>query len=135
MMASTLLRRHLARASPALSPRPATISPSLIPRRTLCSTSVRRQAEPVTDSRTSAQTGARGVFDTHTVEDLHGMSAADILLETGTRKDAQMRHFTGTPVLSPYLLHAIVDGVDAVYCVQLTLGAWLRNVSVVILAY
>ena len=35
------------------------------------------------------------MFDTHTVEDLQGMHAADILAETGTRKDAQMRHFTG----------------------------------------
>ena len=31
----------------------------------------------------------------HTVEDLHGMSAIDILSETGTRKDTSMRHFTG----------------------------------------
>jgi NADH dehydrogenase (ubiquinone) Fe-S protein 2 len=31
----------------------------------------------------------------HTVEDLHGMSAVDILAETGTSKDTAMRHFTG----------------------------------------
>jgi NADH dehydrogenase (ubiquinone) Fe-S protein 2 len=34
-------------------------------------------------------------LDTHTVEDLHGMSAAEILAETGTRADTKLRHFTG----------------------------------------
>ncbi|KAG1747722.1 hypothetical protein EDB19DRAFT_1686490 [Suillus lakei] len=65
-MASTLLRRQLA-----------------LPKRSLLhsfsSSVARRQQE---------------VHETHTVEDLHGMSAADILKETGTRADAKLRHFT-----------------------------------------
>ena len=32
-------------------------------------------------------------FDYHTVEDLHGMSAAEIL--SGPEEDSKMRHFTG----------------------------------------
>ena len=39
--------------------------------------------------------GGKNVFDTHTVEDLHGMHATDILAEAGTAKEAKMRHFTG----------------------------------------
>lgn len=35
------------------------------------------------------------MFDYHTVEDLHGMSAADILAEPESRTDSKMRHFTG----------------------------------------
>lgn len=37
----------------------------------------------------------KSVFDTHTVEDLHGMSASEILAETGSRAEASLRHFTG----------------------------------------
>ncbi|KAF8555094.1 Ndufs2, NADH:ubiquinone oxidoreductase 49 kd subunit [Imleria badia] len=40
---------------------------------------------------------AKNPLDTHTVEDLHGMSAAEILAETGTRADTKLRHFTGAP--------------------------------------
>lgn len=39
--------------------------------------------------------GGKNVFETHTVEDLHGMSASDILAESGTRADSKLRHFTG----------------------------------------
>ena len=103
-MASTLLRRQLARAPSRITSR--TCAPTLSARRPLSSTSV-VQAEDITDPKVSARTqGARSVFDTHTVEDLHGMSAADILLETGTRRDTQMRHFTGTP-------HSYLAPVDA----------------------
>jgi len=42
--------------------------------------------EPVEDRR---KTG----FDYHTVEDLHGMTAAEIL--SGPNEDPKMRHFTG----------------------------------------
>jgi len=34
-------------------------------------------------------------FDYHTVEDLQGMTAQEILAESGTRQDEKMRHFTG----------------------------------------
>lgn len=43
----------------------------------------------------ASETSARSAFDYHTVEDLHGMSAADILSEPESRADAKMRHFTG----------------------------------------
>ncbi|KAF9237057.1 Ndufs2, NADH:ubiquinone oxidoreductase 49 kd subunit [Melanogaster broomeanus] len=49
------------------------------------------------------------VLDTHTVEDLHGMSAAEILAETGTRADAKLRHFTGAQYYSPQ--HPAAHGV------------------------
>jgi hypothetical protein len=39
------------------------------------------------------------VFDYHTVEDLHGMDAADILADPISRPDSKMRHFTGEFVL------------------------------------
>jgi hypothetical protein len=35
------------------------------------------------------------VFNRHIAEELQGVSASEILAESGTRKDAQMRHFTG----------------------------------------
>ncbi|KAF9780920.1 nife hydrogenase-like protein [Thelephora terrestris] len=38
--------------------------------------------------------GAKNVFDSHTVEDLHGMHASDILAESGSRKEAKVGHFT-----------------------------------------
>ena len=72
-MASALLRRHL------------------VPKPTLFrsfSTSPARWKPEV-------QSTAKGPFDTHTVEDLHGMSASEILAETGTRADTKLRHFTG----------------------------------------
>lgn len=51
------------------------------------------------DVRQSGPSGS-GVFKTHTVEDLHGMSASDILAESGRAShDTQMRHFTGMPFL------------------------------------
>lgn len=34
-------------------------------------------------------------FDYHTVEDFQGMTAQEILAESGTRQDEKMRHFTG----------------------------------------
>ncbi|TFY71801.1 hypothetical protein EVG20_g1200 [Dentipellis fragilis] len=80
-MASTLLRRQLAR------------SPRLPSRRAFASSSLLSQ-ELSSASRPAHTKEGRHVFDTHTVEDLHGMSAKDILAETGARKESQMRHFT-----------------------------------------
>ncbi|KAG1747706.1 Ndufs2, NADH:ubiquinone oxidoreductase 49 kd subunit [Suillus lakei] len=76
-MASTLLRRQLA-----------------LPRRSLLrsfSSSVARRQPEVVQPGTN---GTNNLYETHTVEDLHGMNAADILKETGTRADAKFRHFT-----------------------------------------
>ncbi|KAI0685072.1 NADH dehydrogenase I, D subunit [Cytidiella melzeri] len=87
-MATTLLRRQLARASPRLAA--STSTPSFAARRTLSNTAAPK-AEPVL-----TQSG-KPVHETHIAEDLHGMPATEILLETGTRRDAQMRHFTGNP--------------------------------------
>lgn len=77
-MASALLRRQL-----TLPKRPLL--------RPFSSSVARRQPEVVQPGTN----GANNVFQTHTVEDLHGMSAAEILTETGTRADAKLRHFTG----------------------------------------
>lgn len=77
-MASTLLRRQLA-----------------LPRRSLFrsfSSSVGRRQPEVVQPDTN---GTNNLYQTHTVEDLQGMSAAEILKETGTRADAKLRHFTG----------------------------------------
>lgn len=94
-MASTLLRRQLARA-PRLSTASSPSSSLLASRRHLSSTPAALQAEPVVDSKAAPQTaGVKNLLNTHTVEDLQGLHASDILAETGTRKDAQMRHFTG----------------------------------------
>jgi len=51
--------------------------------RHLATSSILRQAD---DTKKTA-------FDYHTVEDLHGMTATEIL--TGPTDDAKMRHFTG----------------------------------------
>lgn len=56
--------------------------------RFLSTSALRAQATPVAPE-------GKHALDYHTVEDLHHMSAEDILSETGTRKDATMRHFTG----------------------------------------
>lgn len=34
-------------------------------------------------------------LDVHTVEDIHHLTAEEALAETGTRRDATLRHFTG----------------------------------------
>ncbi|KAF9447841.1 NADH dehydrogenase I, D subunit [Macrolepiota fuliginosa MF-IS2] len=57
--------------------------------RTIATSSICRLEQKTQDAKSS--------FDYHTVEDLHGMSAQQILAEPGTRDDAKMRHFTGTP--------------------------------------
>ena len=97
---ASILRRQFARASRPL------ISQRLSAR--CLSTSTARKAEPARASasaerRESALSSAqaqgessKSFTDFHTVEDLQGMTALDLLSETGTRKDGQMRHFTGT---------------------------------------
>jgi len=80
-MASTMLRRQLCSRFPR------------IPQRSLSSTSAVRQ---LSQAQQAAQTtGAKNVSETHTVEDLQDMHASDILAETGSRKEAKIRHFTG----------------------------------------
>ena len=95
-MASTLLRRQLARAqrlpsSTFNSSRPSLLLPDTA-RRHLSRSAV-AQAEPAVSPGTTR--GGKNVFETHTVEDLHGMHASEILAETGTRPETQLRHFTG----------------------------------------
>ena len=87
-MASALLRRQLAHKI-------------TLPRRCLFSStsSVLAQAAPQQDqsssSTTTAAPGGKNAFSRHIAEDLQGVSASEVLAESGTRKDAQMRHFTG----------------------------------------
>ena len=51
-----------------------------------------QQAQATTEEKTP--------HDYHTVEDLQGLHAAQILPTPGSEKDAKMRHFTGKFVLS-----------------------------------
>jgi NADH dehydrogenase (ubiquinone) Fe-S protein 2 len=84
-MASSLLRRQLAR------------NVGLSHRRFLsCSPALAQSAsqDPVT--------ATPGAYARHIAEDLQGVSASDILAESGTRKDAQMRHFTGEIFCFPF---------------------------------
>ncbi|KAL0952189.1 hypothetical protein HGRIS_008800 [Hohenbuehelia grisea] len=83
-MASLVFRSLKAARSAA----PKTVS------RSIATTSSLLQAEPAPGADTAKTQGAKNVFEYHTVEDLHGMSAAEILAETGTRAEAKMRHFT-----------------------------------------
>ncbi len=95
-MASTLLRRQLARTlRPSSTSPPSSSSTSSLfsAARRHISRSAVAQAEPAVATATTQ--GGKNVFDTHTVEDLHGMHASEILAETGSRPEAQLRHFTG----------------------------------------
>lgn len=94
-MASTLLRRQLARA-PRLVPSSSTLSsPALLARRQVSSTPQTNAQHAEQPSMGARSTGAKNVFEAHTVEDIKNIPHVDILAETGTRRDAEMRHFTG----------------------------------------
>jgi NADH dehydrogenase (ubiquinone) Fe-S protein 2 len=67
-------------------------------RRTL-STSPIIAATNANDVAGKGKYGSTYVMDTHTVEDLQGMSAQDVLAEHGGRPEKQMRHFTGALVI------------------------------------
>lgn len=85
-MASMLLRRQLAR------------NISFANRCLFSSTSsILAQAAP--QGPTATTRGGKNAFSKHIAEDLQGVSASEILAESGTRKDAQMRHFTGKDIL------------------------------------
>ncbi|KAF8499235.1 Ndufs2, NADH:ubiquinone oxidoreductase 49 kd subunit [Russula emetica] len=88
-MASSLLRRQLAHKI-ALPRRCCLFSST---------SSVLAQAAPQSQSSSSSTTtttpGGKNVFNRHIAEELQGITASEILAESGTRKDAQMRHFTG----------------------------------------
>jgi len=56
-------------------------------------------------------------FDYHTVEDLQGMTAQEILAESGTRQDEKMRHFTGM------CLWTVYSSVNS-QMIQWILGLW-----------
>lgn len=108
-MASTMLRRQLCSCSPRFF------------QRSLSSTSAVRQ---LSAAQSGAQTtGAKNVFDTHTVEDLHGMHASDILAETGSRKEAKIRHFTGTSLRSTNFTTAIA------HAFPLHSKLWVRKIG------
>ena len=95
-MASALLRRQLAHKI-------------ALPRRCLFSStsSSLAQAAPQSQSPSSSSTsppGGKNVFNRHIAEDLQGVTASEILAESGTRKDAQMRHFTGEEIWCFFVL-------------------------------
>ena len=103
-MASTLLCRQLARASQRLTS--PTLVSSLTPRRAISITAVRQFASPVDEDVPRTHSG-RKVIDTHIAEDLHGMSASDVLAEHSGRPEAQMRHFTGTHYFVSQPVHCL----------------------------
>ena len=76
-------------------PSTSSISASSVLARKLSTTPL-VNAQPATEPSAGARTlGAKNALEAHTVEDLKGMAHVDILAETGTRRDAEMRHFTG----------------------------------------
>jgi len=89
-MASSLLQRRLLQTA------------SRFIQRNISTSGVRCNANPTEES--TANRAVQNVFDTHIVEDLHGMTAAEILAETGTRKDSKMRHFTGVFLSSKFVV-------------------------------
>ncbi|KAJ3980028.1 Ndufs2, NADH:ubiquinone oxidoreductase 49 kd subunit [Lentinula detonsa] len=86
-MASMLLR-SIARSTAAKFPTSSNLC------RSLTTSPISRLAEPVPAADSAQTQGGKNVFEYHTVEDLQGMHASEILAETGTRADAKMRHFT-----------------------------------------
>ncbi|KAG6855565.1 hypothetical protein H0H87_000911 [Tephrocybe sp. NHM501043] len=82
-MATSILLRSLTRSA-----RPSVASTSRLLQRNISSSSVLAQAEPTTEAAT------KNVFDYHMVEDLHGISAAELLADQTGRKESKMRHFT-----------------------------------------
>lgn len=78
-MASALLRCQLARKI-------------ALPRRCLFSSTSSVLAQAAAQGQSATTPGGKS---RHIAEDLQGVSASEILAESGTRKDAQMRHFTG----------------------------------------
>ena len=103
VMATNILRRTAARSSitrPFLAQnstcrRWISTSPTVSQVEATTSASAERRRTAPTASDSAQTTGAKNVFEFHTVEDLQGMSAVDLLSETGTRGSSQMRHFTG----------------------------------------
>lgn len=65
--------------------------------RRLASSTIRRNITSSVPALASPHT-VKTVFDVHTVEDLQGISAQEVLRETGGpgRAAASMRHFTGS---------------------------------------
>ena len=109
---------------------------SRIFQRSLSSTSAVRQ---LSQAQQAAQTtGAKNVFDTHTVEDLQGMHASDILAETGSRKEAKIRHFTGiSPRLGIFmtdklLTRSLLYSKLRVRKMGLVNDSWLRRIITVL---
>ena len=68
---------HMARAATRLSV--PSFRPSMASR-ALSGTPAVFQAEPIAENVSPQTASGRNVLDTHTVEDLHGMTASDILL-------------------------------------------------------
>jgi NADH dehydrogenase (ubiquinone) Fe-S protein 2 len=66
----------------------------------------RRQNEPNIDRTDGKKSG----FDYHTVEDLHGMTAHEIL--SGPKEDPKMRHFTGVLPTPPFLLGCLCKSIQ-----------------------
>jgi NADH dehydrogenase (ubiquinone) Fe-S protein 2 len=106
-MASALLRRQLAHKI-AFLPRRCRLFSS--------TSSVLAEAAPQPQPQESQSTttpgpgGGKNVFSRHIAEDLQGVSASDVLAESGTRKDAQMRHFTGEWIWCLFLGHLPEEG-------------------------
>ncbi|KAH9969133.1 NADH dehydrogenase I D subunit [Russula dissimulans] len=96
-MASALfLRRGLARNVGLAQRRLFASTPSVL-------------AQAATQGPSASARGGKDAYSRHIAEDLGDVSASEILAESGTRKDAQMRHFTGEDIFSPQ--HPAAHGV------------------------
>lgn len=91
-MAPTMLR-HVARSAFASSSRLSAAQPF----QRVAPVLARSLATEAQDSRPQAKARPiNPISQAHTVEELHGATVQEILREGGSRKEASMRHFTGT---------------------------------------
>ena len=127
-MASALLRRQLAHKI-ALPQRCLFSSTSSV----LAQAAPQSQSSSTTNTTTATPPGSKKAFNRHIAEELQGVSASEILAESGTRKDAQMRHFTGEGIWSFFFGLRLAGGShwtdDCTLLPKLILGALLWQSS------
>lgn len=92
MSLATAFLRSLARTSTAKASTSVAATAGASTRRGFSSTLAGKAQQA------QASTGEKTPHDYHTVEDLQGLHAAQILPTPGSEKDAKMRHFTGVLV-------------------------------------
>ncbi|KAF9518787.1 hypothetical protein BS47DRAFT_1370947 [Hydnum rufescens UP504] len=102
-LASLLVRRHLL----ALRPSSSTLTRTLYTSRSACQATPNedeayivgyptpeQKAKMLEEALGNHRPQTKSPMDVHAVEDIHHLTAEEALRETGTRRDATMRHFT-----------------------------------------